>query len=126
MANGNYNKRKGGYKKKRAGKYRKPSIPRAMNSNQGTLFPLTRTSLLSTTAAGNLDCVWAIGNISILGPPSQKSNAAGPHLRLSLAQHGRVCWIPFAPCSKICVFYRTVFNFYRYVPAALPTNQHHP
>ena len=96
MAGGKWNKRKGGYKKKRAaGKNRKPSVPRTMTSNSGTLFPLVRTSLLITSSIGTLDCVWAIGNISLLGPPSQKANAAGTALEPYPVQHGLACWTAY-------------------------------
>ena len=75
MARNNYNQ-KGAYKaRKGVSKYggrSKMRVPRPIDMNQGTLFPLVRTSLLSTDANGILNQCWAIGNITIRAPASQQ------------------------------------------------------
>jgi hypothetical protein len=70
----NNKKGSGGGRRKGVSKYgraKSTRVPRPIDMNQGTLFPIVRTSLLSTDSNGVLDQVFAIGNVSILGPASQ-------------------------------------------------------
>jgi hypothetical protein len=67
--------KKGMKKRRGVSKYggrSKARVPRPIDLNQGTLFPIVRTSLLSTNANGVLDQTWAIGNVSIRAPASQQ------------------------------------------------------
>jgi hypothetical protein len=78
MVKGLKGKGRGRGKRKGVSKYggrSKSRLPRPIDLNQGTLFPIAHTSLLTTDANGILDQCCAISNVSVRAPASQKVDA---------------------------------------------------